>query len=214
MNIIKKHVLHLRGGNEQMKKKLLIICAIVLFLAGSANAAFTTYTDRPSWETAVFNYYWEEQFDDDELHPLIVSFTPSTSGGGVTGGVWSDVIDDSEGPSTITFAQPMNAFGGNWDLAGPGGEGTGIAVSIAVPMDETWVGEIDKSYDDDDNFWGFISDDYFTIIYLREGSNDEYASWVESYELDNMVFAPAPGAILLGSIGVGLVGWLRRRRTL
>ena len=50
---------------------------------------------------------------------------------------------------------------------------------------------------------------------LFGGLNNGYEWWDNVGEVFVTITpVPAPGAILLGSIGVGLVGWLRRRRTI
>ena len=104
----------------------------------------------------------------------------------------------------------MTGFGAWFDLAGPGGPGTGIDVYIAdtnkfvMSIPSTAVGQ----------FYGFIADTPFTGVSLVDHNDISGGGFQETYALVDMAVCPVPvppTALLLGSGLLGLVG-LRFRK--
>ena len=199
-------------------KKLVAICILsVLMSAGAANAAVTlTFDELPTQSVDGLSYM-------GITFGFYVGGSPST-----------DAVYNGTGPGTLTYLQDPTLEGTTAGI---------LTLDFATPTDQLQFGAALSSYDaviqgyavrlyDPSNqLIGIYSGDTSPLILWSEGQftysgtpvsravigfNDQAAS---RFALDNLTInsvsaVPAPGAILLSSIGLSVVNWLRRRRTL
>jgi len=186
------------------------ILGLMLSVSTIANAGLIFFDDQAAWEAAVVASEASieisiETFDDAVLLPdlTINSSAPSFV---ISAGVLHDRLTPSGQSTVFSFGSNMQAFGGLWNLAGPGGVGTGILLTLS--NGEVLGQEIPDSIAG--GFWGFVSTTSFDGFSLASGSQGGSA---ETYEINSIYYAastiPEPSTIAI--FGLALIGLASRR---
>ncbi len=192
---------------------------VLLVWAGAAQGAVTiTFTndapgDKPNgWSSVASSLL---TFGDSNGNGLKVYASTQ----GETHGRALAVFSDSDGSwLNMNFAQPANSLSLEFGNDDDGFTNEGDQAILTVFLGGAQVGQTSVTMNRNDIMdqtigVSGVDFDRATFYYAATGETSGLTEIVDNITFE-LSAVPAPGAVLLGTLGVGLVGWLRRRRTL
>lgn len=229
-----------KGDEKKMKKTVIAFAVALLVCAGSAQAVPTITVDlgTTSGETVpgVILSNWGEVEPGGGVPPRGAGGYGGFGSGGDNYVAPTTPTVDHLCRMVWGYAEGSGTPGGD-----PTDPATSASVTFSVAIESVLLRHLDGASTDsfavycDGALWGsysapasgktygeqwfetsFSGDSGYTLTIVCTAGAGPYWSSYGQLGIDRLTATPipAPGAILLGGIGVGLVGWLRRRRGL